>query len=393
MGNGSYALSQFLTIIIIGRFLGAESVGIYSLALAIVTPLLIFLNLGLRMQLMTDVKKEIPIAVYKKTQILSSIIGVFLIVILCLIFDLDNEIGVIIALIGIMKSIEYQSELYYGYLQRKKLNKVVSLSLFVKSLVFVSFIFLGVYLKYSLINTVCIATLFYCVVGIIFDNVNIKKRIEIGREKIKKEYLIKILKIGLPLSLSTLLISMNVNLPRIILGKYDLEQLGYFASIVAFMQIGTLLVVSVGQVFAGKMANYYQDGDFKKYYYIAIIGVVLAFIIGLTSILIAYFFGNYILNLLLGYEYSSSLIFYVFLIAPFQYMMTMFGYIQGATRKSRNLLFVNILVFTVISVLSILLIPLYKIYGLILAMLIAFVLGCISYGFIMVKGYRKLVES
>lgn len=393
MGNGSYALSQFLTIIIIGRFLGAESVGVYSLALAIVTPLLIFLNLGLRMQLMTDVKKEIPIAVYKKTQILSSIIGVFLIVILCLIFDLDNEIGVIIALIGIMKSIEYQSELYYGYLQRKKLNKVVSLSLFVKSLVFVSFIFLGVYLKYSLINTVCIATLFYCVVGIIFDNVNIKKRIEIGREKIKKEYLIKILKIGLPLSLSTLLISMNVNLPRIILGKYDLEQLGYFASIVAFMQIGTLLVVSVGQVFAGKMANYYQDGDFKKYYYIAIIGVVLAFIIGLTSILIAYFFGNYILYLLLGYEYSSSLIFYVFLIAPFQYMMTMFGYIQGATRKSRNLLFVNILVFTVISVLSILLIPLYKIYGLILAMLIAFVLGCISYGFIMVKGYRKLVES
>lgn len=393
MGNGSYALSQFLTIIIIGRFLGAESVGIYSLALAIVTPLLIFLNLGLRMQLMTDVKKEIPIAVYKKAQILSSIVGVFLILILCLIFDLDDEIGIIIALIGIMKSIEYQSELYYGYLQRKKLNKVVSLSLFVKSIVFVSFILFGVYFKYTLINTVCIATLFYCVVGIIFDNVNIKERIEIGHEKIKKEYLIKILKIGLPLSLSTLLISMNVNLPRIILGKYDIEQLGYFASIVAFMQIGTLLVVSIGQVFAGKMANYYQAEDFKKYYYIAIIGVVLAFIIGLTSVLIAYFFGNYIINLLLGYEYNGNLIFYVFLMAPFQYMMTVFGYIQGATRKSRNLLFVNILVFTVISVLSILLIPLYKIYGLILAMLIAFLLGCISYGFVMLKGYRKLVKS
>lgn len=159
------------------------------------------------------------------------------------------------------------------------------------------------------------------------------------------------------------------------------------------MQIGTLLVVSVGQVFSGKMANFYHSGDFKKYYNIASIGIAIAFLIGLFAILFSYLLGEKIMKNLLDHNNSDNLMTYIFLMAPFQYMMTIFGYIQGATRKSKNLLIVNILVFTVVSVLSLLLIPNYKIYGMISAMLIASILGCFIYAFILIKGYNKQVIS
>lgn len=391
MGNGSYAASQFLTILLIGRFLGAESVGIYSFALAIVTPLLIFLNFGLRMQLMTDIKGEIPVSVYKKAQFIASSLGVIVSIIICFIFHLKYELSLIILILAIMKAVEYQSELYYGYLQRNKQNKVVSISLFVKSVTFITSVCLGIYFKNTLLQIVVYSAIAYCLVGYFFDKKTIRKKIEIINENLKREYLLKILKIGLPLSLSTLLISLNVNFPRIILGKYDISQLGYFASIVAFMQIGTLLIVSIGQVLSGKMANSYHNGNYIEYYSLARKGIIAALSIGVSFVIFAYLFGEITMNYI--FDHSGNLMLYIFILAPFQYMLTIFGYIQGATRKSKNLLFVNILIFISVSILSLLLIPEYKIYGLIVSMFFSFLIGCLIYTFKLLNDYKRKVLS
>lgn len=391
MGNGSYAAAQFLTILLIGKFLGSEKVGIYSFALAIVTPLLIFLNFGLRMQLMTDIKSEIPISIYKKAQLIASLLGLIISVIICIVFNLQYELSLIVIILALMKAVEYQSELYYGYLQRNGQNKVVSLSLFVKSMVFIISICIGIYYEKDLLAIVAYSAIAYCLIGYFFDKKTIRKRIKINNDVFKNEYLVKILKIGLPLSLSTLLISLNVNFPRIILGKYDMTQLGYFASIMAFMQIGTLLIVSIGQVLSGKMANSYNVGNYKNYYNLAKKGIFCAFFIGLFFVIFAYFFGGLTMNYI--FNYSSNLMLYIFMLAPFLYMLTIFGYIQSATRKSKNILFVNILVFFLVSFLSLFLIPEYEIFGLVVSLLSSFILGCVIYTIILIKGYKGKVLS
>lgn len=393
IGNGSYGLSQFLSIILIGRMLGIKDIGIYSLAIALTTPILLFLNLGLRMQLMTDIKLDVPVNNYKVMQLISSCLGLLLLTLICIFFNYSLDVFFVIILVALIKCIEYQSELYYGYLQRNNLNKTVSKSLFFKSCLSILTLTCGILITEDLIKSLMCVLFVILIFSLIYDRKNILSKVGLKKsEKLNKNNVLKILNIGIPLSLSAFLISMNVNVPRLVLGNVNLEQLGYFASVFAFMQIGTLLIMSLGQVLSGKMAKNYFNKEYKVFFRIATYGVLISFGIGVIGVIISFLLGHYILDLVVGYKGNENIMFYVFLFAPFQYMMTMFGYINGASRQSKSLFMINLPIFLIVSTLSLLLIPNNGITGAVWSMLISFVVGSSIYLYVLKRNFKRLIE-
>lgn len=63
-GTAMYALSQWIMLLVITKFQGVEAAGVYSLYLAILTPLNILTNYGLRNFISSDVNHEFSETTY-----------------------------------------------------------------------------------------------------------------------------------------------------------------------------------------------------------------------------------------------------------------------------------------------------------------------------------------
>ncbi|HMW55726.1 MAG TPA: lipopolysaccharide biosynthesis protein, partial [Accumulibacter sp.] len=72
VGNIVYALCQWMMLIIIARLGNARDVGIYSLALAISAPVMLFLGMNLRVAIATDQKHQFNIQDYLALRVCSS---------------------------------------------------------------------------------------------------------------------------------------------------------------------------------------------------------------------------------------------------------------------------------------------------------------------------------
>ncbi len=61
LGGATDLLCQWGLIAVISRLMNVETVGLYGLAMVVVTPLLAFANLGLREAQATDVRQDHPL--------------------------------------------------------------------------------------------------------------------------------------------------------------------------------------------------------------------------------------------------------------------------------------------------------------------------------------------
>ena len=219
------------------------------------------------------------------------------------------------------------------------------------------------------------------------QNINHLREINFFDKKLKK-----IVKIGLPLGMAVMLISLQTNIPRYFLEYYsNVELVGVYTILYYFIIIGGIVINSVCQYLSPYFSEFYRDlkiDDLKKTIRNAFL---IALSLGIVGLVISLFLNNFIINIVYGNDYLvyAYLLPYFMIAGIFTYLSVVNGYLL----TSLKLLKIQMPIFLVLVCLTILysyvLIPTYGLIGAIYTTILSTVSQFLISSFII---YQKIQE-
>lgn len=117
MGNGAFALSQWLVVICLARLGSPTMVGQYTLGLAIGTPIVLLGSLALRNVLVTDIASSCHFPTYLRLR--AGCMAAAFAVIVVMAVSVGADATAVIVLVGVAKAVDGVADIYYGLFQRR----------------------------------------------------------------------------------------------------------------------------------------------------------------------------------------------------------------------------------------------------------------------------------
>ncbi|GAA0714854.1 oligosaccharide flippase family protein [Dactylosporangium roseum] len=124
-GNATYALSQWLVLVVVARLGTPSMVGEYALGLAVGAPVVLLANLSLRTVLVTDPHGEHPFRRYLWVRLAAMAAALAAIGAVVALFDLPPAV---VLLVGAAKAFDGAGDIYLGLLQRHHDQRGVALA-------------------------------------------------------------------------------------------------------------------------------------------------------------------------------------------------------------------------------------------------------------------------
>lgn len=366
-GNAFFSASQWLLLIILAKLGSPIIVGTYTLGLAVVSPIIIFSQMQLRQVQVSDVKNNYNFKTYLNTRIITNGFALILILSVSYLSGYNMGIILIIMLIGILKTIDGISDIYYGYYQKKERMDLISKSRILKGILnVISFLIVLNYTN-SLLYSVLTMVLFNLSVLIFYDHFNSRKHnLYSKKHKFKIIEFKNLIWLSLPLGIVLMLTSLSSNVPRYFIeANYGLESLGYYSSIAYLMVIGTTFVTALGQVAAPRLAKYYADNRIKDFISLTKKFSFISLILGILGIVTTILFGETILKYAYTEEYMKyNNVFIVLMIAAaINYVGSIWGYCLTAAREFKIQPVLGAFWLITVLLFSFILIPKYGLLG------------------------------
>ncbi|MBF0232966.1 MAG: lipopolysaccharide biosynthesis protein [Desulfamplus sp.] len=351
LGNVVYVACQWGMLIAIAKLSDPEAVGKFAIGVAITSPVIMFLQLQLRAVQATDAKGEYKFEEYLGLRIICVIIGMIVILGVSYIASYPVDTFFVILSVGILKSIESISDIFYGLMQRYEQMIFVAKSKMFKGPLMLVALSSILYLT----NTVFLAVvggsiiaflivLFYDrrVASLIFNNFRKEKPYYkiIGNKNDLSHifHFKKLLKLSvhaLPLGIVMALITLNVNIPRYFVEIYFGEvQLGYFVAMAYLIVAGNVVISALGQSCSPRLATYFLNKNKKKYIILLVKLVLIGTLVGIAGILLSSLLGDKILTLIYNYEYSKyhDVFIYLMIVGALSYIAAFLGFGITAAR-------------------------------------------------------------
>lgn len=382
LGNGGYALFQVLIMMFISKFLGIDELGYFSLALAITAPIMLFSTFGLRTLWITDQSKVYSYFQFRKLRITTSLLALLACIFVSLLYA--SDLTFIIIIVAVCKVIENQSDLYYGLMHKKNMQKKISYSLLIRS----ASGFIGIVVGIFLFGDLVAALLIYCLcwfISFLIADVYLNRDFikghssqVVGENNTSKSILIA----GLPLAVAFLLINTNLMIPRLALSEIvSIKELGVYAALAYFVQIGSIIINSIGQAALPSLSKMYLNNEYRehKIKVVKVIGVI--FFLSWSGAAFSYLYSEYILEVFFGelIAQKNDVLILMFLLAPAQYTVSIMGHVLSSIGKNKSLVFSQWILVISNVILSVALIPVIGIYGAVYALFGANLLALIFY--------------
>jgi len=297
------ALTKWLILVFIARLLMPEDLGVYSLAFAITAPIALFVNFKLRDLIVTE---ESPIfSDYALTRNITSLLALIFMIIIS--FCFYPKYLLVILLVGINKILDLHSELYYSMPHINNHFDFIGKLMILKHVIILMFFFLSLLYTKNLIFSLFIQVIIQYIFFIFVEKKNILIKYKPIMEKKKIKKVKELLKIGLPLGVSMMLISLTANIPKYMLEFFEsAEVLGYFSAITYVLVIGNLVMKSISQNFLPKLSNEYLKKDvvsFNKYIFKYL--TTASILLGILFITGTYLFGEFFLTIVYGSNFAG----------------------------------------------------------------------------------------
>jgi len=311
-GQSVLAASQGLTLVIIARFDGAHSVGLYSLALALVSPVFLLGQLRLQDVLATDHRADDHLVQYLRLTIVGAFGALIVSTLLSAIWSSHQLVYVALAM-AVGKMAESFSFLTYGYLQGQGRFRRLAISMGIRGTLGCGALALSYVSGGSLAEGVLAMTLVWGLVAILVDTPTVLA-IALGRPLWSRHKVswpiasdLVLARRLLPLGVATFLIALNQTLVRLVVEvRIGLSALGVFAAVAYTVRVGVIAVRSIAQSLSPELRQAASDGDRVETWHLcahaasrsALFSVALS-----ALILIA---GPFIYPALLGEDFAPS---------------------------------------------------------------------------------------
>ncbi|TDM43727.1 hypothetical protein ETI09_04935 [Macrococcoides canis] len=282
IGNISYGISQWVILLGILKIFGVYDAGIYSLGVAIISPLVLLFSLGLNTLYVTDKKFDYKIYAYNRNFYTIFLFITYFIILVLL--NKNTEMFILLILIGFHKMLETQFDMIFAfYIEKKQQHKIGIIKLLQSFMIILSFILFGIFIK-NLISIFILINILFLIQLLHYDRVlGTSFKIKFNKE---------LLKSGLLLSFALLLSSLNTNIPKYYLEiNGSTEYVGIFTSIIILYAAGKIIFQSVYSFLLPKIVeNINNTKTLRKYFMNINIFIVLLTLFILTISYLTYNF-------------------------------------------------------------------------------------------------------
>ncbi len=343
MGNGIFAVSQWIVIVMLAKLGRPELVGNYSFALAVGTPLISFASFQLRAVQVTDVRGEHQFSDYLGFRLLSMAAAMTVLTVLCLAMRYPPATTALIEALSLGLAIESVSDVYYGRMQAHSRMDSIAKSMIIRGVLSSLAMIAVVMATSSLLLGVLALVAMRLGVLLLFDG-SLKQTIApvpvrpsdlAARPRVIWPTQQLLLTTTLPIGLVSVLVALNTSIPR-----YFIEwaagprELGIFAALSFFQSSGNLVVGAMGQAAFGRLATSYARQDRRGFYSLLLRLVAVGAGLGVAGILVAAFAGRQLLQVMFRHEYAdrADLLVYLMVAAGLGYCCQFVGSAVTAAR-------------------------------------------------------------
>lgn len=331
-GNAYYALCQWLALVAIARLGGTSDVGLFSLALSLCTPVMMFFNLGMRTVLASDVSEHHTLADYLLFRVITATLGLLTCVGIAIWYG-EPSAWIIVA-VGASKTVETVADFCYGLNQRAMRLDRIAKSLILRGTLSTIALAAVFFATHDLTAAVSCYAASWIVVLLLFDRRAVTGPILFDRERTAIS-LREFLRNGVPLGVTALFVNLSPNIPRYVLEhRAGPDQLGIFSAMAYFIVIGTVVVSAVGQSLVPILARHHANGARREFYALTGKALLFAFSIGAGGVVLTLAIGRIVLELVYGDAFGLHAdLFPLFaLAATVAYVGNILGYVISAAK-------------------------------------------------------------
>lgn len=342
-GNVAYAGSQWAMLVLLARLGPPAMVGLYALGLTIATPVVTFALLQLRQLLATDSRRELDFRHYRDLRAVGMAFAVAATALIAALGGYGTYAAAVILGVAATKVFDGISDVYWGLLQHDERMDVIAKSLIVRNLASVVALGAGVHLSDSLLIGVIASAACSLLTLVVYDIRNAALRTLRRRDETRDSHQVvargdamrRLLGRGVPLGAATMLIALNVSVPRFFLERYDgTAELGIFAAIASLFVAGTTIVTALGDSASPRLARHFGNGERTEFKRLLVKLLAFATGLGVIGLLLSWAIGGPVLELLYGATYADHLdvLMWMMVAAGFNYLAAFCGYATTALR-------------------------------------------------------------
>lgn len=381
-GNAVYQACQWGMLVVLAKLTSAEEVGRFALALAICTPITVFLSLNLRAVQVTDADDENTFGQFLALRILTVAAALVIIAGIALVSGYPLHTAGVIFVVGLSQSVMMTREVFQSFMQKHERMDKVAVSQALAGVLSLGSLGLTVYLTQDLLAGVIAMFLArlasfgiwdLATVGYLLRRLDLTGPAAAMRPQFNFGILGKLAWLALPLGLMASLTNLVTMIPQYFVeGKLGTQALGYFAALAALPRAGQMVVAAAGTSALPRLSRYFADRD-PKFIALSVKMALVGLSIGLLGLAIAWLGGKPLITLIFTVEYAEyyHLFLWLMVYGTVAYIAACIGYPLHATRRFWFQPAMFIVIIAVTAVACWLLIPRFGLVGAALAMIAA----------------------
>jgi O-antigen/teichoic acid export membrane protein len=302
-GNITYALSQWGMVIALARLSTASALGRFTLGIAISTPVVMFANLQLRSVLASDAGRGYDFREYLRLRMITTSLAFAMICVIAFVLYRDPGVSVVIAAVGLAKSVESLSDIFYGLFQLNDRLDQIGKSMMFKGLLSALGFSAGLYFGRHLLWAIAALIAGWALLLFSFDIRRGVRLLSVNRSFSATRSL-QLARTTLPLGCVTALLALNLHMPRYfihaILGE---EQQGAFSA-VAYTTVAVILIAdALGHSVIPRLGTFYASRAMAAFRSLVLKLALFSIAVAGGAVLMAALAGRYLLAIVFGQAY------------------------------------------------------------------------------------------
>ena len=327
VGTGISSACNWAMLAVLAKLGTVEMVGLYTLALAISQPIMVFAQLHLRTVQATDAVGQFDFRDYMGLRLLMTCVAWVVIAATAAVAGFDALTGLVLLAVGADIGFDSISDVVYGLLQRHERMDRIAISMMLRGVVTLTGLAVGFLLSRSVLGAALGAALGSAAVLLAYDlpsgawilratapSVRSSWQALVPRWRVTR--LVRLFWLALPMGVTTMLNSVNVNVSRYLIALYlGDRELGIFAASASLIGIGRVFVGALGQAAYPRLSQHYAAGQTQQFRRLLLRLIAVAALVGVGGLVAGLVAGRQILTLLFRAEYAQQLdVFYWLLV-------------------------------------------------------------------------------
>jgi O-antigen/teichoic acid export membrane protein/glycosyltransferase involved in cell wall biosynthesis len=314
VGSLSFSLAHGLVVVVIARLGSPAEVGVFALALAILSPIQTAVMLRLRVVLATDARSQFPFSIYMGLRLVMVVVFLLVGLVVTLALGLAPEGWMVVAFVALAKVFDSISDLLHGYLElRERMNRI-AVSRVLQGALQVTALGVTFYFSRSLVWATAAWAAGSAAVTLLYNLPNARSLLATGAEEaperpfvtLRSRALWSLFVLSLPLGLASAVGPIVSSIPRLVIdSRLGAVALGTFVAVDWFTVVLSALSDPLMRAAGPRLAKYHAASQHRAFRLLLSRMFLLGGAVSLAGVVGSVVLGSWVVSRVYGDEYLA----------------------------------------------------------------------------------------